>query len=164
MALYISHSIFHLARLLYVRPETFGPYYVWWGWHVGSFRSGVRRFWDVWESEGILSVELFGRGATVNWELYEYVQILKKFKQIPRVRPNMQMNQVVTLHNNTRLHTAVCARQAVAILGLTVLRHPLYSPYLSPSNFHLFGLLKDAVLRTTTNRNTACVKNCDTSA
>ena len=28
MALYIARSIFHLARLLYVRPETFGPYYV----------------------------------------------------------------------------------------------------------------------------------------
>ena len=28
MALYISHNIFHLARLLYVRPETFGPYYL----------------------------------------------------------------------------------------------------------------------------------------
>ena len=28
MALYIPHSIFHLARLLYVRPETFGPYCV----------------------------------------------------------------------------------------------------------------------------------------
>ena len=28
MALYIAHSIFHLARLSYVRPETFGPYYV----------------------------------------------------------------------------------------------------------------------------------------
>jgi hypothetical protein len=28
MALYIPHSIFHLARLLYVRPETFGSYYV----------------------------------------------------------------------------------------------------------------------------------------
>ena len=28
MALYIPHSIFHLGRLLYVRPETFGPYYV----------------------------------------------------------------------------------------------------------------------------------------
>ena len=28
MALYIPHSIFHLARLLYVRPETFRPYYV----------------------------------------------------------------------------------------------------------------------------------------
>jgi hypothetical protein len=28
MALYIPHSIFHLARLMYVSPETFGPYYV----------------------------------------------------------------------------------------------------------------------------------------
>ena len=28
MALYIPHSIFHLARLFYVRPETFVPYYV----------------------------------------------------------------------------------------------------------------------------------------
>ena len=28
MTLYIPHSILHLARLLYVRPETFGPYYV----------------------------------------------------------------------------------------------------------------------------------------
>ena len=27
MALYIPHSIFHLGRLLYVRPETFRPYY-----------------------------------------------------------------------------------------------------------------------------------------
>ena len=27
--LYIPHSIFNLARLLYVRPETSGPYYVW---------------------------------------------------------------------------------------------------------------------------------------
>ena len=28
IALYIPHGIFHLARLLYVRPKTFGPYYV----------------------------------------------------------------------------------------------------------------------------------------
>ena len=28
MALYIPHSVFHLARLLYVRPEAFEPYYI----------------------------------------------------------------------------------------------------------------------------------------
>ena len=28
MALYIPHSIFHLVRFLYVKLETFGPYYV----------------------------------------------------------------------------------------------------------------------------------------
>jgi hypothetical protein len=38
MALYIPHSIFHLARFLYVRPETFGPYYVRW---KGELHTGV---------------------------------------------------------------------------------------------------------------------------
>ena len=32
MAVYIPHSIFHLALLLYVRPETFGPYYLQFLW------------------------------------------------------------------------------------------------------------------------------------
>ena len=30
MALYIPQSILHLARSLYVRPETYGPTYVYW--------------------------------------------------------------------------------------------------------------------------------------
>ena len=34
MALYIPHSVFHLARLLYVRPETFGPYCVCRIWYM----------------------------------------------------------------------------------------------------------------------------------
>jgi hypothetical protein len=28
MALYIPRGLFHLARLFFVRPDTFGPYYV----------------------------------------------------------------------------------------------------------------------------------------
>ena len=39
MALYIPHSIFHLAQLLYVGPETFGPYYV----HGGE--KYIQGFW-----------------------------------------------------------------------------------------------------------------------
>ena len=39
MTLYIPHSIFHLARLLYVRPETFGLYYV----YPEGLRRPVRR-------------------------------------------------------------------------------------------------------------------------
>jgi len=30
-------------------------------------------------------------------------------------------------------------------LGFTVLEHPAYSPDLAPSDYHLFGLLKDAL-------------------
>ena len=37
MALYIPQSILHLARSLYVRPETYGPNYV----HLGSVVGAV---------------------------------------------------------------------------------------------------------------------------
>jgi hypothetical protein len=43
MALYIPHSISHLARLLYVRPETFGPYCVL-SRHVAQ--ALAKLFWD----------------------------------------------------------------------------------------------------------------------
>ena len=42
--IHIPHSISHLARLLYVRPETLGPYYVQIRERfesVGSIRDGV---------------------------------------------------------------------------------------------------------------------------
>jgi histone-lysine N-methyltransferase SETMAR len=97
-----------------------------------------------------------------------YVQTLKKLKQrIRRVRPNRKMNQVVLLHDNARPHTSLRTREATATMGRTVLPHPLYSPDLAPSDFHLFGPWRmrseDAVLRTTTNWNTACVKSSDAS-
>ena len=55
MTLYVPHSIFHLAWLLYVRPETFGPYviraFVCYNEHVvterHSFLSGRTNFEDV---------------------------------------------------------------------------------------------------------------------
>ena len=54
MALYIPYSIFHLARLLYVRPETFGPYYV--------------------HNEAVTNVAALGRGG-VELALYFVVDV-----------------------------------------------------------------------------------------
>jgi histone-lysine N-methyltransferase SETMAR len=42
-------------------------------------------------------------------------------------------------------HTCLKTREAITALGWTVLPHPLYSPDLAPSVFHLFGTLKDAI-------------------
>jgi len=36
-------------------------------------------------------------------------------------------------------------REAITKFGLTVLPHLPYSPGLAPSDFHLFGALKDAI-------------------
>jgi hypothetical protein len=44
MALYIPHSIFHLAWLLYVRPETFEPYYV----YISSNYGNISKKFNTW--------------------------------------------------------------------------------------------------------------------
>jgi histone-lysine N-methyltransferase SETMAR len=36
-------------------------------------------------------------------------------------------------------------QEAITKLGWNVLPHPPYSPHLAPSDFHLFGALKDAI-------------------
>jgi hypothetical protein len=42
-------------------------------------------------------------------------------------------------------HSRLKTREALTALGWTVLPHPLYSPDLAPSVFHLFGNIKDAI-------------------
>jgi histone-lysine N-methyltransferase SETMAR len=55
------------------------------------------------------------------------------------------MNQFLLLHDNARPHISLRTREAIATVGWTVLPHPPYSPGLAPSDFHLFGPLKDAL-------------------
>jgi histone-lysine N-methyltransferase SETMAR len=55
------------------------------------------------------------------------------------------MDKVLLLHDNARPHTTLHTRKEIAKTGWTVLPHPPYSPNLAPSDFHLFGPLKDAL-------------------
>ena len=93
---------------------------------------------------------------------------IKKLKQwIRSVRPNRKKNQVV-LHDNARPHTGLCTRKAIATIEWTVLpRHP-YSLDLAPFCFHPFVPWRthseESVLQTTTNWNTAFIKNSDSLA
>jgi histone-lysine N-methyltransferase SETMAR len=48
-------------------------------------------------------------------------------------------------HSNARPHTSLRTREDITKLQWTVLSHPPYSPDLAPSDYHLFGHLKDAI-------------------
>jgi histone-lysine N-methyltransferase SETMAR len=98
-----------------------------------------------WDSERITFVEFLERGATTNSE--RDVQTLKKLKQrTGMVGPNRKIDQVLLLvHDNTRPHTNPRTRKAITTIGWTVLPHPPYSPDLAPSDYHIFGLMKDAL-------------------
>jgi len=46
-------------------------------------------------------------------------------------------------HGNARPHTSLKTVEHTVNLGWTVIPHPPYGPDLAPSDFHLFGLMKD---------------------
>ena len=94
-------------------------------------------FWDV---HGVLLVEYLPKGETINSARYQ--ETLRKLASaIRRKRPNLQ--NVILHHDNARPHTAHATAAEIAAKGWTVLPHPPYSPDLAPSDFFLFGPLKD---------------------
>jgi transposase len=52
---------------------------------------------------------------------------------------------VALLHDNARPHTAAHTVETLRQLNFEVLKHPPYSSDLAPSDYHLFGPLKDAL-------------------
>jgi histone-lysine N-methyltransferase SETMAR len=51
--------------------------------------------------------------------------------------------RALLLHDNARHHTAAHTVDRLRALKFEVLKHPPYSPELAPSDFHLFGPLKE---------------------
>jgi len=51
----------------------------------------------------------------------------------------------VLLHDNARPHTAAHTVETLQNLKFEVLAHPPYNPELAPSDYHLFGPLKEAL-------------------
>ncbi len=55
------------------------------------------------------------------------------------------MSQVLLQHDDARPHTSLRTSEAIASFGWTVLPHPVFSLDLAPSDYHLFGPLKDGL-------------------
>ena len=97
-----------------------------------------------WDSKGVILLDFLPRGETVNANVY--IETLKKLKaRIRRVRPDSDMCNVLLQHDNARPHTSIKTREMVTAFGWTTLPHPPYSPDLAPSDYHLFGPMKEAL-------------------
>jgi histone-lysine N-methyltransferase SETMAR len=66
-------------------------------------------------------------------------------KRFRRVRPGNNPAEMLLKLDNAHPHTSLRTREHITKMGWTVLPHPPYSPNLAPSDFHLFGSLKDAL-------------------
>ena len=97
-----------------------------------------------WDSVGVILVDFMSKGATINSDVY--IDTSKKLKaRIRRVRPALEMSKVLLQHDNARHHTSLKIREVISSFGWTTISHPPYSPDLAPSDFHLFGPLKESL-------------------
>jgi len=96
------------------------------------------------DTDGVILVDVMARGETINSDAY--IRSLQRLKQRYRqVRPKRNPGDMLIQHDNARPHTSLRTQEAIAKFGWTVLPHPPYSPDLAPSDFHLFGPLKDTL-------------------
>lgn len=97
-----------------------------------------------WDYQGVILVDFMPKGTTINSDAY--IATLNKLKnRLRRCRPNLNMDGVLLQHDNARPHTSLRTRQEITRHGWTTLPHPPYSPDLAPSDFHLFGPMKEAL-------------------
>jgi len=72
------------------------------------------------------------------------VTLTKLKARMSRVRPEKKTTFQLQ-HNNARPHTNLKTVEHTVNLGWTVIPHPPYSSDLAPSDFHLFGPMKDGL-------------------
>jgi histone-lysine N-methyltransferase SETMAR len=95
-----------------------------------------------WDSQGVLLTHFQKRGENVNSSVYCEVP-LKLRNSIRRKPPDSLSGGKLFHHENPRHHTAPATQERIQKVEWELLEHPPYSPDMAPSDFHLFGPLKD---------------------
>ena len=91
-----------------------------------------------WDSKGLLLLELTSKSKNAD----AYIETLNNLKEeIKILRPKMK--KIIFLHDNTRPHSAKKVGEKINQFEWELLNHPPYSPDLAPSDYYLFGSLKN---------------------
>jgi histone-lysine N-methyltransferase SETMAR len=124
-------------------------------WHHSSSRK-PKKFWTqpsagkvmltlFWDQKGVILEHYMPRGYKVTSASYS--DLLKN-----HLRPAVKSKQhgllsigVILHHDIARPHTAHATAVTIEDLHFECLPHPPYSPDHAPSNYHMFGPLKEAL-------------------
>jgi histone-lysine N-methyltransferase SETMAR len=100
-----------------------------------------------WDHEGVILVDVMLRGETIN--SHTYVRMLTELgKHFKQVRPYKNPTEILFQHDSECSHTSLETWEAITKFVWTMLPHPPYTPYLTPSDFHLFVAVKDSIRST----------------
>ena len=98
-----------------------------------------------WDSQGSVLEHYQERGTTINSARYSEMLTDRLKPAIRSKRRGLLSKGVVLLHDNARPHTAAHTVETLCKLKFEVMVQPPYSPDLAPSDYHLFGPLKEAL-------------------
>lgn len=93
------------------------------------------------DNKGPVLLEFAENKSRVNSVAYQET-LVRLRKALKNKRPGKLSSGVILLHDNARPHTAARTQEMIAKFRWEVLRHPPYSPDLSPCDYHVFSPLK----------------------
>jgi histone-lysine N-methyltransferase SETMAR len=98
-----------------------------------------------WDYKGPILEHYMLRGLTVNSE--SYCDLLQNHLKpaIRSKRRGLLSSGVLLQHDNARPHTPRATAKKITDLRLECIPHPAYSSDLAPSDYHVFGPLKEAL-------------------
>ena len=99
-----------------------------------------------WESQGPILETYQERGTTVTSATYCDMLQRELKPAIRSKRRGKLSKEILLLHGNARPHTAAHTLETHKQLKWEAMEHPPYSRDLAPSDFHLFGPLKVALM------------------
>jgi len=96
-----------------------------------------------WSPIGIQVLNVLPKGHTLNAQYFQEI-ILAELVRNNKVKEVKNQKQKYMIHfDNACVHSAKSTIQFLNENNIEILSHPAYSPDLAPSDFYLFGYLKD---------------------
>lgn len=94
-----------------------------------------------WGRKGVLLVDFFPHGETINFE--NCCKTLKRLRRAIQTKRRVMLNKgILLLRDNARPHAARRTQDLIASFGWTQLDHLSYTPNFAPSYYHLILNLK----------------------
>ncbi|GFX49440.1 mariner Mos1 transposase [Trichonephila clavipes] len=92
-----------------------------------------------WDQVGVVYYELLKPTETITGDHYR-TQLMRLSRALKdkRLHYNERHDKVILQHDNARPHVAKVVKTYLETFKWEVLHHPLYSPDLAPSDYHLF--------------------------
>lgn len=99
-----------------------------------------------WDQLGVVYYELLNPSETITGALYR-TQLMRLSRALKEKRPQYysRHEKIILLHDNARPHVAAPVKKYLETLDWEVLPHPLYSPDIAPSDYHLFRSMAHAL-------------------